>query len=492
MSTPDPRRWLMLPVVLSATFMYGFDLNVVNVAIPSLQHDLNAGQAALELIVGGYSFTYAAGLVIGGRLGDLFSYRRMFLIGMFAFTVASLLCGLAQTPVELVAARVLQGATAAAMVPQVLALIAATFPGEERPKALSWFGVVGGLAGVLGQVLGGVLLNADLFGWGWRVIFFLNIPVGLVVLAFALRVLPKVDTGRKPGLDPVGVVSISGSLALALIPMIFGRTEHWPLWTWACLVASVPAMLVALLWEKKLAARGGQPLLDLALFANRGFRLGLAVNVAFMASFTSGIFVLSLLLQSGLHLTALQAGLAFGPMAVLGMAGPMVGRKLIGKVGMRPVMLLGCAVAAAAMVLIGVALQVLGGKISVPWLVVGLALLGFGNTLVLPPLIGATLGGVQPQQAGVASGTLNTTQQFAGTAGLAVIATVFFSRLGNHLDRAAFASAAETVIWINLGLIAVMAALTAVLTKPAAAKAAAPVTPAKAAAIAEAAAEAAV
>ena len=474
MTTPDPRRWLMLPVVLSATFMYGFDLNVVNVAIPSLQHDLNAGQAALELIVGGYSFTYAAGLVVGGRLGDLFSYRRMFLFGMAAFTVASVLCGLAQTPGQLVAARVLQGLTAAAMVPQVLALITSTFPGEERPRALSWFGVVAGLAGICGQVLGGLLLSADILGLGWRIIFFLNLPVGLVVLAFALRVLPRIETGRRPGLDPLGVLGISGSLALALVPMIFGRTEGWPLWTWLSLGAAVPVMIGAVYWEKHLARRGGQPLLDLTLFRNRGFRLGLSVNVAFMASFTSGIFVLSLLLQSGLGLTALQAGLAFGPMAVMGMAGPLVGRRLVVRTSVRTVMLLGCSVSAASMVLLGTALHSLGGSISVPWLVVGLALLGFGNTLVLPPLIGSTLGGVQPQQAGVASGTLNTTQQFAGTAGLAVIGTVFFSGIGAHSGRGDFASAAETVIWINLGLIAVMAALTSLMTRraPAAASAA--------------------
>ncbi|MGW5660951.1 MFS transporter [Streptomyces sp. NPDC003758] len=473
MTTPDPRRWLMLPVILSATFMYGFDLNVINVAIPSLQHDLNANEATLELIVGGYSFTYAAGLVLGGRLGDLLSHRRMFLIGMASFTLASVLCGLAQSPGELVAARLLQGLTAAAMVPQVLALITSVFPGEERMRALSWFGVVAGLAGVCGQVLGGLLLSADVFGLGWRVIFFLNLPVGVVVVAFALRLLPKADTGRRPGLDPLGVVGVSGALALALVPMVLGRGQHWPLWTWISLAASVPVGIAAILWERRLGGRGGDPLLDLALFRNRGFSLGLGVNVAFMASFTSGIFVLSLLLQSGLGLSALQAGLAFGPMAVLGMAGPVAGRRLVPKIGARGAMLLGCAITAVGMVFIGTALQALGGDINVAWLVIGLALLGFGNTLVLPLLIGATLGGVRPQQAGVASGMLNTTQQFAGTAGLAVLGTVFFSVLGSHTGRADFASAAETVVWINLALIAVMAGLTALLTRPAAKPAAA-------------------
>lgn len=470
MSTPiaDPRRWLMLPVVLAATFLYGFDLNIVNVALPSLQHELHAGQEALELVVGGYSFSYAAALVIGGRLGDLLGYRRMFLLGMAAFVVASLLCGLAQSPAELVAARVLQGLTAAGMVPQVLALITATFPGDERPRALSWFGVVGGLAGVLGQILGGLLLSTDVFGLGWRIVFLLNLPVGVIVLGFALRLLPTARPGRRPGLDPLGAVALSGSLALALLPLIFGRGQGWPLWTWLSLTAAAPALVGALLWERRLTARGGTPLLDLTLFRGRGFRLGLGVNVAFMASFTSSIFVLSLLLQSGLGLPAGQAGLAFGPFAILGMTGPLVGRRLVARIGARPVMLLGCAVDAVALVLLGSALHTLGGGISVPWLIVGLALLGFGNTLVLPSLIGTTLGGVRPEQAGMASGTLNTTQQFAGTAGLAAIGTVFFSVLGDRTARATFAGAAERVVWIELVLVVVMAALITALTRPAA------------------------
>jgi hypothetical protein len=184
-SEPDSRRWLMLPVVLLAMFMAGFDIWVVNVAAPSLQRDLHVSDAALQLIVGGYAFMYASGMVTGGRLGDLVGYRRMFMIGVASFAVASLLCGLAQSPVELVGARLLQGLTGAAMVPQVLALITATFPAPERSRALAWFGVTMGLAFVSGQILGGLLLQADVLGLGWRAIFLVNVPIGLGALVVA-------------------------------------------------------------------------------------------------------------------------------------------------------------------------------------------------------------------------------------------------------------------------------------------------------------------
>ncbi|ADP79382.1 MFS transporter [Pseudofrankia inefficax] len=470
---PDSRRWLMLPVIMAAFFMYGFDGNVVNVAIPSLQHELHAGQAALELIVGGYVFTYAAGLVTGGRLGDLFGHRRLFLAGMASFTVASVLCGLAQNTTELVLARLLQGLTAAVMVPQVLALVAAVFPLQERPRAMSWYGVTAGLSGICGQIFGGLLLVADVFGLGWRVIFFVNVPIGLLVLGLALRLLPRADTGRRPSLDLVGVVGISGSLAFALVPLVLGRDLGWPVWAWVLLAASVPAMALVLVWEGRLARSGGQPLLDLGLFRGRIFNAGLAINATFMLFFTSTIFVMSLLLQNGLGLSALRAGLAFGPMAVLAMVASLGGRRLVTRYGLR-VLTLGCAVTGAGVLLAAVALQTLGGRITEPWLVVALGLVGLGNGLILPSLVGVPLAGVAPQQAGVAAGMLSTTQQFASVTGVALIGTLFFTSLGSRTGRADYATAAELAAWVALGAVVVMTALVQVLARAVAAQAAAP------------------
>ncbi|WP_406635641.1 MFS transporter [Amycolatopsis sp. WGS_07] len=460
------RRPLLLPVVLAAMFMYGFDLNVVNVAVPSLHRDLNAGEAALELVVGGYAFAYAAGLVTGGRLGDLFGYRRMFLSGMGAFTVASVLCGLAQSPGQLVGARLLQGLTAAMMVPQILAVITSSFAAAERPKALAWFGVTAAVSGVFGQVLGGLLLSADVLGLGWRVIFLLNAPVGIVVLLLAARVLPRAATGRTAGLDPVGVLGVSGSLALALVPLVLGRGAGWPWWCWAMLASSVPAVLLSLVHERRLLARGGAPLLDLSLFQVRGFRAGLAISAAFMASFAGSIFVVSLLLQNGLGLGAFEAGLTFAPMALAGVVAPLAGKRLIAAYGPARTILLGCAADLAALAGLAVLCHLRGGAIGSSWLAIVLALLGLGNSLILPALLGATLSEVDSRRAGIASGTLNTAQQFAGSAGLAVIGTIFFAVLGDRPSGVAqYASATEVAAWLCAVLVVAMAALTALLTR---------------------------
>jgi EmrB/QacA subfamily drug resistance transporter len=461
------RRWLALPVILAATFMYGFDFNVVNVALPTLQHELHAGPAALELVTGGYAFSYAAGLVTGGRLGDLLGYRRMFSIGMGAFTVASLLCGLAQAPAELAAARLVQGLAAAVMVPQVLAMITAMFPAGERPRALAWFGVTAGASGLCGQVIGGLLLSADVPGLGWRAIFLINIPVGVLVLALAKRLVPDVATSRRARLDPLGAAGVSAALALALAPLTFGQDQGWPAWTLACLAASAPVMAAALAWEQRLARAGGQPLVDLSLFRQRSFAAGLAISAAFMAAFTSSVFISSLLLQDGLGLTALRAGLSFGPMALTGIAAPLIGRRLIPRFGPFRVMVAGSLINATSLLTLALALRALGGAVTLPWIITTLAAMGLGNMLILPALIGVALADIRPEQAGVASGTLNTTQQFAGSAGIAAIGALFFAALGPHPGRASYAHATASAVWIDLGLTLVIAALSAILAPPA-------------------------
>jgi EmrB/QacA subfamily drug resistance transporter len=459
---PGGRR-LLLPVVLSATFMYAFDTNVVNVALPSLQRQLHAGPTALELVVGGYAFAYASGLVTGGRLGDLFGYRRLFLVGIAAFTLASVLCGLSGTPGQLVGARVAQGLAAAAMVPQVLALITVTFTPAERTRALAWFGVVGAIGGVAGQVLGGLIIDTNVAGLGWRAVFLVNLPVGAVVLTLARGVLPRLRAQRDVALDPVGVVGISGALALALVPLTLRPGQGWPPRTWVLLGASVPVMIAAVRYERHLARRGRSPLVDLSLFRSPGFSAGLGIATAFMAFFTSSLFVMSLLLQSGLGLSALRAGLSFGPFCLAAIGTALAGRKLIGRFGARMVIRIGCAISAIGTAVLAGVLAAGGGHVAPGWLVTGLGVIGAGNSMILTAYLGATLATVRPDQAGAASGTLNTIQQFAGAAGLAVIGAVFFADLGQHPAPGRYASAAETVAWIGLGLIGVIAALTTLL-----------------------------
>jgi MFS family permease len=459
------RRWVMLPVVLAAAFMYGFDANVVNIALPSLQRDLHAGPLALELVVGGYIFAYAAGLVSGGRLGDQYGYRRLFLVGVTAFTAASLLCGLAQDPAELVAARMLQGLTAAAMVPQVLALITSGFPAGERAGALAWFGVSAGLSGVFGQLLGGVLLSADVFGLGWRVAFLLNVPVGVLVVAAARRVLPPPAAAPAPrALDPVGLITVSLGVALALVPLALGRSQGWPAWIWTMFGLSVPWLLLALGYERRLGRRGGDPLLDLSLFRVPTFRVGVAIAAVFMAYFASSIFVLSLLLQDGLGLSPLQAGLVFTPMAITGIASSFIGRRLVTSYGAPGAILAGCAATGAGLVLLEVVLRLCHGHSAGIWIAAAAALLGPG-TIVLSAYLGATLSQVRPDQAGIASGTLNTIQQFAGSAGLVIVTAVFFAALGPAGHVSAYPAATEAALWIELGLVSIIAGLAVALSR---------------------------
>ncbi|MEV5574769.1 MFS transporter [Spirillospora sp. NPDC052269] len=462
---PYARRWVMLPVLLAAMFMVQFDLFVVNVAAPSLAQDLHAGQAALELIVAGYGFTYAAGLVTGGRLGDLLSPRVMFLGGTVAFTAASLLCGLAQNSGELVAARLLQGLTGAAMVPQVLALITAVFPPAERARAMGWFGVAMGLGGVAGQVLGGALLEGNVLDLGWRIIFLVNVPIGLVAMILALNLLPRTASGARPKLDPIGAIGVSGSLALALIPLVLGRAEGWPLWGWIMLIASVPAMVLSLRWESVLSRRGGQPLLDLVLFRNAVFNRGLIVSLGVFAAFYSFMFALTLVLQSGLGLTPLEAGYTFAPLAIAFAGASLVAPRKVATYGSRLVTT-GIVIAAVGMLAAIVVLQASGSDTSARLLIGPMILIGFGNGLAVPVLAGVVLAGARPANAGAAAGVLTTIQQFASAAGVASIGAVFFTVLGDHRDVAKFAQSLEWVLGIGLVLILVAGVTSLKLPRP--------------------------
>ncbi len=458
--------WLMLPVLLMAIFMAQFDLYVVNVAVPSLQHNLHASQAALELIVAGYAFTYASGLITGGRLGDLFGHRRLFLIGIVAFAVASLLCGIAVSPEQLIAARLLQGLTGAAMVPQVLAMITTTFPANERPRALSWFGAITGLGAVAGQVVGGLLLEANLFGLGWRIRFLVNVPIGLATAAFGLWLLAAAKSASRPKIDPVGAISIACSLALVLVPLVLGGTEGWPAWTWISMIGAIPVMAGALLWERALARRGGQPLLDLTLFSSRSFTRGLIVNIGVYTAFFGFMFTLTLVLQLGLKLTPLQAGLTFCPLGVTFALCAITSQRITRKYGARMITV-GTTIAAVGVLALFLDLQFSGATTTALKLIPPMVLIGAGNGLTIPALVGAVLSGVRPQQAGSASGVLTTAQQFASAIGVAVLGAIFFQSLGVHSGISAYVSALESVAVVDLVLVVIVAGMSLLLPRPA-------------------------
>ena len=469
---PDPRRWLMLPVVLLAMFMAGFDIWVVNVAAPSLQRDLHVSDAALQLIVGGYAFMYASGMVTGGRLGDLLGYRRLFIIGVASFAIASLLCGLAQSPAELVSARLLQGLTGAAMVPQVLALITATFPAPERSRALAWFGVTMGLAFVSGQILGGLLLQANVLGLGWRAIFLVNVPVGAATLVAAAIVVPHARGHRRPRLDPAGAFGVSASVALALVPLTLGHDEGWPVWTWISLAACLPVFMLTLAWERRLTRRGGEPLLDLPLFRDRAFSAGTGVNFALVFFFGSFMFVLTLLLQAGLGQSPLRAGLEAGPLALTFTTMSILGPRMAARFGPWSITI---GAGLAALGTIGLVLTgVRYGSHLTGWdLAPATAVIGLGQGMALPSLIGAALSHVPPERAGAAAGILTTAQQFGVASGVAVIGAVFYSRLGAVPSRGGSVSAMVLAMAIDAVIVLAAAGLTLLLPRRATARQAA-------------------
>ena len=459
-----PRRWAMLPVILIAMFMAGFDIWAVNVAAPSLQRDLHVSDAALQLIVGGYAFMYASGMVTGGRLGDLFGYKRLFLIGVVTFALASLACGLAPSAGVLVAFRLVQGLTGAVMVPQVVALITATFPARERSRALGYYGATMGLGFVSGQILGGGLIQANIFGLGWRAIFLVNVPVGVIALIVAAVVVPKARGLRKPRLDPLGAIGVSGGLALALVPLTLGRDEGWPTWTWVSLALALPVLAATLAWERRLTRIGGEPLLNLALFRDRAFSAGLLLNFTSLFFFGSFMFVLTLLLQSGLGLSPLHAGIVNLPLALTFIAMTLLGPRVAARLGPRSITLGAVAAIAGALVLALTAAHY-GGQLTGWETAPGTALIGIGQGLMVPSLMSAVLSHVRPEQAGAAAGVLTTTQQFSIASGVAVIGAVFYEVIGGAPSRAGFVTGLTVVAWVDVAVLVIAAALTYLLPR---------------------------
>jgi EmrB/QacA subfamily drug resistance transporter len=458
--TYDPRRWRALPVVLSATFMSLFDIFVVNVAAPSMQHSLHASAAVLELVVAGYSFSYAAGLVTGARLGDLVGRRRMFTIGLALFAAASLLSGVAPSSGVLIAGRLAQGCGAAAMVPQVLALLTANFRPDERPRVFSIFGATVGLGTVAGQVLGGALLRLDLLDLGWRPIFLVNVPIGIAAILLARALLPESRPATADRLDPLGVVLLTTGVGAVTAPLVLGQAEGWPAWTWASFAGGAALTSAFLAWERHLGAHGGHPLLPLSLFAHRAFNAGLLVNLGFFAFFGSVLLTLTIFLQEGLHYSPMRAGLTFAPLGVAFALSSLRGRRLHARYG-TAIISLGAATALAGVIGLAIVVGTSGLAATSLELSPVLALIGIGNGLVVPLIVSGVLQSVPAAATGAASGVLTTTQQFSMTLGIAAVGTIFFSRLAT----AGVVAALEAGLVADIGLVAFALVMTALLPR---------------------------
>lgn len=315
MST-ERRRWIALAVVMTASFMDLVDATIVNIAVPSIQRDTGAGFSAVQWITAGYALAFAVGLITGGRLGDIHGRKRVFLIGTAGFTLASLLCGVAVDPQMLVATRLLQGAAAALMVPQVLSIIHATFSGEERGKVFGLFGAVIGLAAVTGPLLGALLTQWDVLGLEWRPIFLINLPVGIAGLVLGRRFIDESKAPQALRLDLIGVALATAGLLLVMYPLVQGRENGWPLWGYAMMAGGVGMLAGFAGYERAKKAKDGSPLVELALFRARGFAAGIGVQLLFGA--VCGVFFLvwTLYMQIGLGWTPLHAGLTGLPFTV--------------------------------------------------------------------------------------------------------------------------------------------------------------------------------
>lgn len=420
----EPMQWAPLLVVLAGVFMTTLDFFIVNVAIPSLQTDLHAGGAAVQFVVAGFGLAFAAGMISAGRFGDLWGRRRVFSIGMALFTLASALCGIAPSPATLIGARVVQGVAAALILPQVLAILSTVYDGQRRVRAFSAYGLTLGCAGVFGQLIGGGLIRLDVFGLGWRTIFLLNVPVGVAALAMVGRVLPESRSPIAARLDPTGAVLITATLVALVLPLVEGRAQGWPIWTYACLAGSAVLAAGTLLHQRGLHRNGGAPTLALGLFRDRAFVVGVLAGLAYALATASFFLVLALYLQQGQGLTPLASGVIFVPLGIGYFIVSAQSGRVAGRIGAQ-VIALGGAVTAAGFLLLGETASHLGDA-SVLWLLPGLVAAGAGLGLVMAPLPTVTLQSVPADDAAAASGVLSTAQQVGGALGVAVVGIVYF------------------------------------------------------------------
>ncbi|MYV99716.1 MFS transporter [Streptomyces sp. SID3343] len=427
---PDPHRWQALAVCLIAGFITLLDVSIVNVALPSIREGLGASESDIQWVLSGYALTFGLALVPAGRIGDARGRRMMFMLGLALFTAASALCGAAQNATWLVLARLLQGIAGGILTPQVSALIQQMFSGRERGRAFGMFGTVVGISTAVGPLLGGLIIKAFGEDEGWRWVFYVNLPIGIVALVLARRLLPAPDHASRAcmrSLDPVGVLLLGSGVVLLLLPLVEER--QWEgAGKWLLVPVALVLFAVFVRWEMRLGRRGEQPVVDLNLFKVRSYTLGLFVMLFYFAGFTSIFFVFTLYLQSGLGYSALLAGLTITPFAVGSALGAWIGGRLVNRFGR--VLVTG----GLAMVAIG-----LGGAIlavyevpgeHVGWaLVAPLAFAGLGSGFVIAPNQTLTLAEVPPAQGGSAGGVLQTAQRIGSAMGIAAVGSLFFSRL---------------------------------------------------------------
>ncbi|MFF9350088.1 MFS transporter [Streptomyces sp. NPDC014734] len=427
--------WLILAIVLTAAFMQLVDVSIVTVAVASIQNGLDAGYAQVQWVLAGYTLAFAVLLITGSKLGDRLGRKRVFILGMAGFTLASLLCGVAGNAETLIAARLLQGLAAALMYPQVYSVIQVTFPPQRRGMAFGILGGVIGLAAITGPLVGGLLIQADAFGWSWRPIFLVNIPVGLLAIVLAARFIPESRATEAGKQDLMGVLLVTAGLVLLVYPMVQGRELGWPPYLFVMAAAGVVVLAVFGWYERRREGRGHAPLIRTGLFRNRGFTAGLLLILVFYGAFLPFFLVFSIYLQSGLGYSALRTGVAVLPYALGSGIGSGVSVALAPKLG-RVALQIGLTVLIAGTLGIAWAVHEWGTDLETRQVVLPLLVAGLGFGFTVTPLVTLILARIPLADAGSASGTLTTAQQIGSSVGVAVLGAFFFGLLGSQANAA--------------------------------------------------------
>jgi len=462
---PDPDRWKALSVCLVAGFMTLLDISIVNVALPSIQTGLGAGENALSWIVSGYALAFGLLLVPAGRLGDARGRRPAFEVGLALFTLASIACGFAPTAALLVVARLVQGFAGGVLTPQVSGLIQQMFRGAERGKAFGLFGATIGVSTAIGPLLGGTIISVFGAHTGWRYVFFVNAPIGVLALLLAHRVIPHTPrTGprKSSDLDPVGVLLLAAGVTCVLLPLIEQRT--WHSGARLLLFPAAAVLLAAFLgWEVRHGRRGGEPVVDLTLFERRSYTLGAGVGLLYFAGFTGVFFIYTQYLQDGLHYTALLAGAAITPFAVGSAVAAGLGGRVVTRYG-RPLVAIGLLLVVVGLLGTYVAAELVPGR-GIGWAALApLLVAGIGSGLVITPNVTITLSEVPVRRAGTAGGVLQTGQRIGGAAGIAATGSVFYGSLTGRQPDFGLAFRHGTLVIVGLVALALLLALLDVVT----------------------------
>ncbi len=439
MTTPAPARlvnpWTVLAIILTAVFMQLLDTTITMVGVPSIQNSLHSSFGEIQLVVAGYMLAFACVLVTGGSLGDTYGRKRMFLYGMAGFTIASAVCGAAPDALTLILSRVVQGMSSGLMFPQVLGIIQVVFSQARRTKAIGFYGATIGLATILGPVTGGGLIDLNIAGWGWRSIFYVNVPIGVAAMALAAGMIPESKAPAARRIDLPGAGLLGAGLFLLVLPLVIGRDQGWPAWSFGCLAGS-PAVLAAFgCYELNRTRRDANPLIDTTLFRQRPFTLGLIACLVFFTGIPSFFMILLLTLQEGLGYSPVKAGavtLGFAAALAIGSArSAAVTRRL----GTR-VLLLGCALMIAGQLAVIGVMDWAGTGLAGWQLLAPMFVAGLGGGFFIAPVTSVVLAGISSRAAGSASGALATAQQVGAALGIAVVGVIFFALLGANAGTA--------------------------------------------------------